>query len=159
MYRYPSTTWYMKSPDYNVGYTDGIYDGMTVGVNGITSTKISNGSYSQPLIINANGNITCVSVTQTSKKENKKNFEKLTNAKEILNNVDIYKYNFKDENDNVKKSIGFVIGDNFNYSQEITSENNDGANIYSMVSVLWQVVKEQQEEINQLKEMIKNGKY
>ena len=159
LYRYPSTTWYMKSPDYNVGYTDGIYDGMTVGVNSITSTKISNGSYSQPLIINANGNITCVSVTQTSKKENKKNFEKLTNAKEILNNVDIYKYNFKDENDNVKKSIGFVIGDNFNYSQEITSENNDGANIYSMVSVLWQVVKEQQEEINQLKEMIKNGKY
>ena len=103
--------------------------------------------------------ITCTSLTQTSLKEKKKNFERLTNAKDILNQVDIYKYNFKDEEDNIKKSIGFVIGDDFNYSKEITSTNNDGANIYSMVSVLWQVVKEQQEEINQLKEMIKNGKY
>ena len=105
------------------------------------------------------GEIKCVSLTQTSKAEEKKNFEKLTNAKDILNQVDIYKYNFKGENDNDKKSIGFVIGSDFNYSEEITSTNNDGANIYSMVSVLWQVVKEQQEEINELKEMIKNGKY
>lgn len=108
--------------------------------------------------ITASG-ITTPTLTQTSKEENKKNFEKLTNAKDILNQVDIYKYNFKDEDDDIKKSIGFVIGDNFNYSKEITSENNDGANIYSMVSVLWQVVKEQQEEIKELKEMIKNGKY
>lgn len=114
----------------------------------------------QNIVINpTNGNITCVSLTQTSKEENKKNFEKIKNAKDILNQVDIYKYNFKDENDDTKKSIGFVIGDGFNYSQEITSENNDGTNIYSMVSVLWQVVKEQQEEINELKEMIKYGKY
>lgn len=105
------------------------------------------------------GNLTCVSLTQTSKAEEKKNFERLTNAKDILKQVDIYKYNFKDEDDSEKKSIGFVIGDDFNYSKEITSKNNDGANIYSMISVLWQVVKEQQEEINELKEMIKNGKY
>lgn len=103
------------------------------------------------------GNVKCVSVTQTSKESEKKNFEKLTNAKEILKATDIYKYNLKNENDGEKKSIGFVIGDKFNYSDEITSKNNDGANIYSMVSVLWQVVKEQQNEIDQLKEMIKNG--
>ncbi|MBQ9607852.1 MAG: phage tail protein [Lachnospiraceae bacterium] len=103
------------------------------------------------------GNITCESLTQTSKKEKKKNFEKLTNAKEILNSVDIYKYNFKKDNNKAKKLIGFVIGDGFNYSEEITSTDNDGANVYSMVSVLWQVVKEQQEEIKELKEMIKYG--
>lgn len=143
----------------------------SIGVGGINSTYIicdnfvcgkTGNTFSDftGATINGNtGNITCVSLTQTSKKENKKNFEKLTNAKDILNQVDIYKYNFKDEDDNVKKSIGFVIGDDFNYSEEITSTNNDGANIYSMVSVLWQVVKEQQEEINQLKEMIKYGKY
>ena len=137
----------------------------SLGVDGINTTYlVSNNivcgktgtSYNDFIgaTINGNtGNITCVSLT------NKKNFEKLTNAKDILNQVDIYKYNFKEEKDTHKKSIGFVIGDNFNYSQEITSTNNDGANIYSMVSVLWQVVKEQQEEINELKEMIKNGKY
>lgn len=106
----------------------------------------------------SNGNIKCVSLSQTSLEEEKKNIKRLNNAKDILNNTSIYKYNFKFENDDDKKHIGFVIGDNFNYSKEITSANNDGVDIYSMVSVLWQVVKEQQEEINELKEMIKNGK-
>lgn len=157
LYRYPITNWYMKSDDYNPYYNTGTYNGISVGVNQIMSTILQNKNYSNPLILTAAGQITCVSLTQTSLKRHKKNFEKLNNAKDILNQVDIYKYNFKNEDDNTKKSIGFVIGDNFNYSQEITSENNDGVNVYSMVSVLWQVVKEQQEEIKELREMIKHG--
>lgn len=160
LYRYPWTTWYMHTADYDISTNQGYYGAVNISSNGgIWFYEINNGVYSSPLTITSGGDITCVRLTQTSKEENKKNFEKLTNAKDILNQVDIYKYNFKDEEDNVKKSIGFVIGDKFNYSEEITSTNNDGANIYSMVSVLWQVVKEQQEEINELKEMIKNGKY
>lgn len=93
-------------------------------------------------------------VTQTSKEEYKKNFEKLVNAKEILENTDIYKYNLKSDKNTDKKHIGFVIGDKFNYSKEITSKDNNGVDIYSMVSVLWQVVKEQEEEIKLLKERI-----
>ena len=156
----PQITFYSQSQDYDISSGSGSYQALNIGLNsGINYESINNGTVSTPLIITSSGNITCIRLTQTSKEENKKNFEKLTNAKDILNQVDIYKYNFKDEDDNVKKSIGFVIGDSFNYSQEITSENNDGANIYSMVSVLWQVVKEQQEEIQELKEMIKNGKY
>ena len=160
LYRYPGTTWYMHTADYDISTNQGYYGAVNISSNGgIWFYEINNGVYSSPLTITSGGDITCVRLTQTSKEENKKNFEKLTNAKDILNQVDIYKYNFKDENDTVKKSIGFVIGDDFNYSEEITSTNNDGANIYSMVSVLWQVVKEQQEEIKELKEMIKNGKY
>lgn len=156
----PRITLYSQSDDYDASTSMGSYNSLDISLNaGISYSNINNGTTSSPLIITSGGDITCVRLTQTSKEENKKNFEKLTNAKNILNQVDIYKYNFKDEDDNIKKSIGFVIGDDFNYSQEITSINNDGANIYSMVSVLWQVVKEQQEEINQLKEMIKNGKY
>jgi hypothetical protein len=105
------------------------------------------------------GNIYCNQVNPSSIAEKKKNFEKLTNAKDILKNIDIYKYNFKFENDNEKKHIGFVIGNGFNYSKEITDSKNSGVELYSMISVLWQVVKEQQEEIDELKEMIKNGKY
>ena len=157
----------MYTADYDISSNQGHYGAVNISSNGgIWFYEINNGVYSSPLTITSGGNITCVSLTQTSKEENKKNFEKLINAKDILNQVDIYKYNFKDEDDNIKKSIGFVIGDDFNYSKEITSKDNDGANIYSMVSVLWQVVKEyvqiidkQQEEINQLKEMIKNGNY
>lgn len=159
VYKYPNTHWYRKSYDYNFIDGTGWIEELNVGIPGIEYSKTENGVTTYYYKLSTAGVITCVQLIQTSKKENKKNFERLTNAKDILNQVDIYKYNFKDEDDNVKKSIGFVIGDNFNYSQEITSENNDGANIYSMVSVLWQVVKEQQEEIEKLKEMIKYGKY
>lgn len=96
--------------------------------------------------------ITTPTLTQTSKAESKKNFEKFTleEAKEILNNTDIYKYNLKTQDDKDKKHIGFVIGDDYNYSEEITSEKNDGANIYSMTSVLYTIVKEQQKQIEEL---------
>jgi len=102
----------------------------------------------------SNGNITCVSLTQTSKEEEKKNFAKLTNALDIIKNTDIYKYNLKNENDEDKKHIGFVIGDNYKYSEEITSPKNDGVDIYSMVSVCLQAIKEQQKIIENLQERI-----
>lgn len=106
------------------------------------------------------GEITCVSLTQTSKEESKKNFEKYENALEQVKNTDIYKYNLKTENDDKKKHVGFVIGKDFNYSHDITAidENNEetGVDTYSMVSVLWQAVKEQQEQIEELKEQIKS---
>lgn len=104
--------------------------------------------------------ITTPTLTQTSKAESKKNFEKFTleEAKEILNNTDIYKYNLKTQDDKGKKHIGFVIGDDYNYSEKITSEKNDGANIYSMTSVLYTVVQEQQKQIEELQQEIKELK-
>lgn len=109
--------------------------------------------------LSSNG-ITTPTLSQTSKAENKKNFEKLTleEAKKILNNTDIYKYNLKTQKDEDKKHIGFVIGDNYNYSEEITSEGNDGVDIYSMTSVLYTVVQEQQKQIEELQQEINNLK-
>ena len=122
------------------------------------SKKVASGGNTNLIKLDAsNGKIECVSLTQTSLAESKKNFEKLTNAKEILKNTDIYKYNFKNEEDTDKKHIGFVIGDEFNYSKEITPAENNGADVYAMTSVLWQVVKEQQEEIDELKKLIKES--
>jgi hypothetical protein len=110
----------------------------------------------------ATGNVNCISLTQTSQEKYKKNFEKLENALEIVKDTEIYKYNLKTEEDNCKKHIGFVIGDSYKYSKEITSGENEGVDIYSMVSVCFKAIQEQQEqikllnnEINQLKEMIK----
>lgn len=97
-------------------------------------------------------------LTQTSKVEEKKNFEKLENALDIVKATDIYKYNLKNEEDTTKKHIGFVIGDGYNYSKEITSENNDGVDIYSMVSVCMKAIQEQQKQIEILKQEIKELK-
>jgi hypothetical protein len=116
------------------------------------TTWITSDSYTS---VSSTG-ITTPTLTQTSKAESKKNFEKFTlkEAKEILNNTDIYKYNLKTQDDKDKKHIGFVIGDDYNYSEKITSEKNDGANIYSMTSVLYTVVQEQQKQIEALQQRV-----
>lgn len=93
---------------------------------------------------------------QTSLEEKKKNIEEADiNALDIINNTDIYKFNYKFEDDNDKKHIGFVIGDNYKYSEEVTGKDNDGVDLYSFVSVCCKAIQEQQEEINKLKEEIK----
>lgn len=108
-----------------------------------------------------NSGITTPTLTQTSKAENKKNFEILTNALKILKEVDIYKYNLKEESDVCKKHIGFVIGDNFNYSKELTNNENNGVEAYTVASFALQCIKEQQGQIEMLlKEIqkLKEGK-
>lgn len=101
----------------------------------------------------SSGIITCTSVNP-SLEENKKNIEKFSNGLQVVKDTDIYRFNYKYEEDNIKRHIGFVIGDKYNYSKEVTSNDNDGAELYSMISVLWQAVKEQQKEIEELKERI-----
>lgn len=91
-------------------------------------------------------------VTQTSLESEKKNFEKLENALDIIKKVDIYKYNLKNEKEGTKKHIGFVIGEKYKYSQELTSNDNQGVDIYSLASCCLAGVKEQQEQIEQLKQ-------
>ncbi len=101
-------------------------------------------------------NVTSPAFVNTSKEEIKKDFEKIENALDILKSTDIYKYHYKNEEDTDKKHIGVVIGDKYNYSKEITSKDDDGIDTYAMISVLWQAVKEQQKEIEELKERIGN---
>lgn len=109
--------------------------------------------------------IWCDTVHTSSLFEKKKNFEKLNNALDIINQTEIYKYNLKTEEDGTKKHIGFVIGDDYKYSKELTSKDNDSVDIYSVASVciksiqeLNTIVKKQEEEINKLKEEIKKLK-
>ena len=97
-------------------------------------------------------------LTQTSIEKDKKNFETLDNGLEIIKNTDIYKYNLKSQKDTDKKHIGFVIGDNYNYSEEITSENNDGVDTYSMISVAYKAIQELAKQNEQLQNEIKELK-
>lgn len=108
----------------------------------------------QVIVLDKSGNITCVSLTQTSLKENKKNFEKYSNALKELDKIDIYKYNLKDEEDTDKKHLGFVIGEDFKYSEIVTSNDNQGVDNYSFTSLCFQMIKEQQEIINKLEKRV-----
>ena len=132
----------------------GYWNSTTISPSGIDITDSENISYNSSTHIYRSG-ITTPTVTQTSLKESKKNFAKLNNALEIINDTDIYKYNLKYENDDDKKHIGFVIGDDFKYSKEITSLNNDGVDIYSMISVCFKAIQEQQMIIEKLENKIK----
>lgn len=108
-------------------------------------------------IVRASG-ITTPTLTQTSLESEKKNFEKLKNALDIIKAIDIYKYNLKTENDKDKKHIGFVIGDKYNYSKEVTSLDNTGVDTYSFVSLCCKAIQEQQEQIEELKKEIEKLK-
>ena len=95
-------------------------------------------------------------VTQTSLEEYKKNFEKLQeNALDILKTIDIYKYNLKNEKDTDKKHIGFVIGNNFNYSKEVTSLDNQGVDNYSFTSLCCKAIQELSTKVEELESKIK----
>ncbi|MBQ9298748.1 MAG: hypothetical protein IJ223_07010 [Clostridia bacterium] len=95
---------------------------------------------------------------QTSQESQKKNFEKLEEGLNIVLDTDIYKFNYKTEEDGTKKSIGFVIGDNFKYPIEVTDASNKGVNLYSMVSVAYKAIQEQQKTIEQLQKQIEELK-
>lgn len=114
---------------------------------------------------NKNGELTATvkvssaAFVNTSEEKKKKNIEKVKSGLDILKDIDIYTYNYKEETKRAnKKHYGVVIGDDYNYSQEITDNKNEGVDLYSFISVCCASIKEQQEEIEQLKEEIKNLK-
>ena len=101
-----------------------------------------------------NTGITTPTLTQTSLKEKKKNFQKLEKALDILRQIDIYKYNLNFESDTDKKHIGFIIGDGYKYSEEVTSSDNKGVDNYSFISLCCKAIQEQQEIIESLAKRI-----
>lgn len=94
----------------------------------------------------------------TSLESTKKDFKLLNNGLNIINNAEIYTYHLKAEKDEDKRHIGLVIpdmGGNYKTPNEVISKDNTGIDLYSMISVAWKAIQEQQEMINKLEERIK----
>jgi hypothetical protein len=107
--------------------------------------------------ITSNGTMYAHGFYNTSKEELKKNiviFDK--SAIKIIKDTDIYEFNYKEENENEKRHIGFIIGKNYNTPDIVI--NNDTIDIYTMSSIMWKAIQEQQEEIEQMKKEIEKLK-
>lgn len=85
----------------------------------------------------------------------KKNIELYNNnALETINNAHVYEYNYKFENDNDKKHIGFVIGKKYKTPNVIISSSNDSIELYSTLSVMWKAIQELNEKNNILEKRL-----
>lgn len=141
-------------------YYTSAYQSDRIRIDAVTETHTGenvNLTYKNKISITPN-EIKAPTFTPTSVKEEKKNFEKIEDVLAIIENTDIYKYNLLDEEDGTKKHYGLVIGDEFNYSKEITSKNNDGVDLYSMISVCFQAIKQLNDKVKTLEEEIEELK-
>lgn len=119
-------------------------------------------SYNNATVIAADGvstkNIWYENLIPLSQEKKKKNIKKADiNASNIILNSEIYTFNYKKDGKNEKERYGFVIGKKYKTPEEVIYQNK-GVDLYSMVSIVWKGMQEQQEEIEELKKEIKKLK-
>jgi len=98
-------------------------------------------------------------LTQGSLEKLKKNIKPVDDdVIKILKESDIYKFDFKDEENNQSKHYGFVIGEKYRTPKILINEDKDnkpvGIDMYSMTSILWKIAQEQQKQIEKLQEEV-----
>ena len=106
--------------------------------------------------LRAFGHIYCNNgVEPFSLSEKKRNIQKYNNkAIEEVKKTDIFYYNYKEDKENCKKRVGAVIGSDYNCSEEIIATEGKGIDLYSMISVAYKALQEQQEIIEKQEERI-----
>ena len=88
-----------------------------------------------------------------SLKELKTDIHKLDfNAIDEIEKTDIVSFRYI--NDHKKKTTGAIIGDGYNISQNILSADKTSVDLYSMVSIAWDAIKQQQKQLNYLKKQL-----
>ena len=99
--------------------------------------------------IQAHNHIYCNNgVEPFSLAEKKRDIEKYNNkALDEVLNTDIYYYNYKEDAENIKRRVGAIIGTDYKCSKEIIGTEGKGIDLYSMISVAYKAIQEQQEII------------
>ena len=136
------------------------YIEVTDGGNKMASITGQGGINCDSLYVDATG-INCVGNIQAhshiycnngvepfSLAEKKRDIEKYNNkALDEVLNTDIYYYNYKEDAENIKRRVGAIIGDKYKCSKEIIGTEGKGIDLYSMISVAYKAIQEQQEII------------
>ena len=133
--------------------------------NGTTSIygshfNVSNGDGTGTFFVSPNYtyvlDLRYVHMQQFSLEKLKKNIEKSNvKALDIIKKARIYEYNLKTEEDTDKKHIGFIIGDKYETPKELISQDGQGIDTYTMSSIMWKAIQEQQKMIEDLQKEIK----
>lgn len=103
-------------------------------------------------ILNVYDHIYCNNgVESFSTIEKKKNIKKYNKRglNEVLN-TDIYYFNYKEDKEKDKSRIGAIIGEGYNCSEDILSQTKESISDYSMISIAYKAIQEQQEQIEEL---------
>ena len=89
--------------------------------------------------------------------EKKRDIEKYNNkALDEVLNTDIYYYNYKEDAIDIKRRVGAIIGKDYKCSKEIIGTEGKGIDIYSMLSLSYKAIQEQQELIEKQNNTIKD---
>ena len=89
--------------------------------------------------------------------EKKRDIEKYNNkALDEVLNTDIYYYNYKEDAKDIKRRVGAIIGEDYKCSKEIIGTEGKGIDIYSMISLSYKAMQEQQELIEKQNNTIKD---
>ena len=107
-------------------------------------------------------------VDTSSLAELKTEIKPLTSALDEIDKTDVYNYKYKEtiaRNGDDIIHTGFVIGENYNCSELLMGETKEGIELYSAIGLtfggvkeLYEIVKRQQKEIEELKEQIQELK-
>lgn len=101
------------------------------------------------------GDVWANSFENMSLLEKKKNITPFENGLELIKNADLYNFNYKNESDEHKKHIGLIINEDYNTPNEVISDGEKSIDIYSMISVAWQSIKELNNKVEELETKIK----
>jgi hypothetical protein len=130
-----------------------------VVLTSLTSGTMTTAATDADLTFNASTNTLSSGVfTSTSDKNKKKNIRRIENATEILNEIRGVRFDWKSNN---QPSVGVIAQEVEKVLPELVHTVDDGTKTVSygnLVAVLIEALKEQQEQIDELKKAIKTHK-
>jgi hypothetical protein len=130
-----------------------------------TLSSATSGTYTTAYVSNtkltfnpSTGTLSATIFTSLSDETQKTNIEKITSAVDLTRQINGVKFDWKE---NGEKSAGVIAQEVEKIMPEIVHENDDGiktVNYNGLVAVLIEALKEQQEQIDELKKAIKTHK-
>ena len=149
-----SSNLYIQSNDAFFNLSVAPFDRVVILTAGNTSYKgetTSSNGWSRNLAFTVNDvAISAPGFNNTSLRELKENIEDYeVNALELINNLKIVKYDYKD--DNAPKDMIGVIVDDESTADDFKDESGNAINIYKMISILTKSVQELSKKLDELK--------